>query len=83
MGGSEGVDLTMRTLVDPGDEVIVLDPNYVAYAPAIELAGGTAVPIRITKEHEFKLLPEDLAAAITDRTKAIILNFLPTPQAGS
>lgn len=82
VGGSEGVDLTMRTLVEPGDEVIVLDPNYVAYTPAIELAGGTAVPIRITKEHEFKLLPEDLAAAITDRTKAIILNFPSNPTGG-
>ena len=82
VGGSEGVDLTMRTLVEPGDEVIVLDPNYVAYTPAIELAGGTAVPIRITKEDEFKLLPEDLAAAITDRTKAIILNFPSNPTGG-
>lgn len=82
VGGSEGVDLVMRTLINPGDEVIVLDPNYVAYAPAVELAGGTAVPIRITKEHEFKLLPEDLKNAITDKTKAVILNFPSNPTGG-
>lgn len=82
VGGSEGIDLVMRTLLNPGDEVIVLDPNYVAYAPAVELAGGRIVPIRITKENEFKLLPEDLEAAITDRTKAIILNFPSNPTGG-
>ena len=82
VGGSEGIDLAMRTLLNPGDEVIVLDPNYVAYAPAVELAGGKCVPIRITKEHEFKLLPEDLENAVTDKTKAIILNFPSNPTGG-
>lgn len=82
VGGSEGIDLAMRTLLDPGDEVIVLDPNYVAYTPAVELAGGRCVPIRITKEHEFKLLPEDLRNAITDKTKALIINFPSNPTGG-
>jgi aminotransferase len=82
VGGSEGIDLAMRTLLNPGDEVIVLDPNYVAYTPAITLAKGVPVKIKITEEHEFKLLPEDLKAAITDKTKAIILNFPSNPTGG-
>ena len=52
VGGSEAIDLAMRALVTPGDEVIVLDPNYVAYAPTIELAGGNPVPIELKEEHE-------------------------------
>lgn len=82
VGGSEAIDLAMRTLLNPGDEVIVLDPNYVAYEPAIRLAGGIAVPITLTKENEFKLLPEDLEAAITDKTKAMIINFPSNPTGG-
>lgn len=77
VGGSEGIDLAMRTLLNPGDEVIVLDPNYVAYAPAVMMAGGITVPIKLTQDNDFKLLAEDLKNAITDKTKAIILNFLP------
>jgi aminotransferase len=82
VGGSEGIDLAMRTLLNPGDEVIVLDPNYVAYAPAIELAKGVPVPVTITKENEFKLRPEALKAALTDKTKAVILNFPSNPTGG-
>lgn len=82
VGGSEGIDLAMRALLNPGDEVIVLDPNYVAYAPAVQLAKGVPVPITITQEKEFKLLPEDLEAAITDKTKAMILNFPSNPTGG-
>lgn len=74
VGGSEAVDLCCRTLINPGDEVIVLDPNYVAYEPAILMAGGVPVRIPLTQEHDFKLLPEDLERAITEKTKAIIVN---------
>lgn len=82
VGGSEAVDLCCRTLINPGDEVIVLDPNYVAYEPAIVMAGGVPVRIELTQEHDFKLLPGDLEAAISERTKAIILNFPSNPTGG-
>lgn len=82
VGGSEAIDLTMRALVTPGDEVIVLDPNYVAYAPTIELAGGIPVPIELKEEHEFKLMPDVLQHAITDKTKAMIINYPSNPTGG-
>lgn len=82
VGGSEGIDLCMRSLLDPGDEVIVLDPNYVAYEPSVQLAGGVPVPIQLTEENDFKLLPEDLKNAITDKTKALIINFPSNPTGG-
>lgn len=83
VGGSEGVDLAFRTLINPGDEVIVLDPNYVAYEPAILMAGGKPVYITLSQENDFKLLPEDLARAITPKTKAIMLNFPSNPTGGT
>lgn len=83
VGGSEAVDLSFRTLIEPGDEVIVLDPNYVAYEPAILMAGGKPVYIRLTQENDFKLLPEDLKNALTDKTKAIMLNFPSNPTGGT
>ncbi len=82
VGGSEAVDLCCRTLINPGDEVIVLDPNYVAYEPAILMAGGVPVRIPLTQDHDFKLLPEDLERAITEKTKAIIVNFPSNPTGG-
>ena len=75
VGGSEAIDLSMRALLNPGDEVIVMDPNYVAYEPAIRLAGGVCVPIVLTRENEFKLKADDLKKAITDKTKAMIINY--------
>ncbi len=82
VGGSEGIDIAMRALVNPGDEVIVMDPNYVAYEPAIQLAGGICVPIVLTRENDFKLKAEDLKKAITDKTKAMIINFPSNPTGG-
>ncbi|PAU67395.1 pyridoxal phosphate-dependent aminotransferase [Bifidobacterium criceti] len=82
VGGSEAVDLCCRTIIEPGDEVIVLDPNYVAYEPAILMAGGVPVRIPLTQAHDFKLLPEDLEQAITERTKAVIVNFPSNPTGG-
>ena len=82
VGGSEAVDLCCRTLINPGDEVIVLDPNNVAYEPAILMAGGVPVRIPLTQEQDFKLLPEDLERAITEKTKAIIVNFPSNPTGG-
>lgn len=82
VGGSEAIDLSMRALLNPGDEVIVMDPNYVAYEPAIRLAGGVCVPIVLTRENEFKLKAEDLKKAITDKTKAMIINYPSNPTGG-
>lgn len=82
VGGSEAIDLSMRAVLNPGDEVIVMDPNYVAYEPAIRLAGGVCVPIVLTRENEFKLKADDLKKAITDKTKAMIINYPSNPTGG-
>lgn len=82
VGGSEAIDLSMRALLNPGDEVIVMDPNYVAYEPAIRLAGGVCVPIVLIRENEFKLKADDLKKAITDKTKAMIINYPSNPTGG-
>lgn len=82
VGGSEAIDLSMRALLNPGDEVIVMDPNYVAYEPAIRLAGGVCVPIVLTRENGFKLKADDLKKAITDKTKAMIINYPSNPTGG-
>ncbi|MGB8346068.1 MAG: aminotransferase class I/II-fold pyridoxal phosphate-dependent enzyme [Ktedonobacteraceae bacterium] len=73
VGVSEGVDLTMRTIVDPGDEVICLDPGYVAYEADIVFSGGVAVSVPTYAEHNFAVRAADIAAAITPRTKVILL----------
>jgi len=82
VGGSEGIDIAIRALIDPGDEMITLDPGYVAYTPGIELAGGIPVPVRLRHEDKFKLTPELLKAAITPKTKAILLNYPSNPTGG-
>jgi aminotransferase len=73
VGVSEGVDLTMRTIIDPGDEVICFDPGYVAYEADIVFAGGIPVPVTAYAEHNFAVRAADIAAAITPRTKLILL----------
>src|SRR5437667_6549958 len=69
VGVSEGVDLAMRTIIDPGDEVICLDPGYVAYEADIVLAGGVPVPVPTYAKYDFGVRAADIAAAITPRTK--------------
>lgn len=73
VGVSEGVDLAMRTIIDPGDEVISSDPGYVAYEADIVFAGGVAVPVPTYAEYNFSVRAADIAAAITPRTKMILL----------
>lgn len=82
VGGSEAIDIAMRAIINPGDEVIVLEPSYVAYTPSVQLAGGTVVPIRLVEDNEFKLTKEQLEKAITNKTKAILLNFPNNPTGG-
>lgn len=79
IGGSEAIDLACRTLIEPGDEVLVMDPSYVSYAPAIILAGGIPVPIKLDNHYDFVMQPEQLQAAITDKTKALVLNYPNNP----
>jgi aminotransferase len=73
VGVSEGVDLSMRALVDPGDEVISLDPGYVAYEADIVFAGGKVVPVPAYAKYDFGVRAADIEAAITPRTKVILL----------
>jgi aminotransferase len=79
VGVSEAVDLAMRATLNDGDEVILADPSYVAYVPGIVLAGGIPVAVPTREEDSFRLRPEDVAAAITPRTRAILLGFPNNP----
>ena len=75
VGASEAVDLALRATCDPGDEVILHEPSYVAYVPAILFAGGTTVPVATRLEDDFALDPAAVEAAITPRTKALFLGY--------
>jgi len=79
VGVSEAVDLAMRATLNDGDEVILADPSYVAYIPGIVLAGGVPVAVPTREEDAFRLRPDDVAAAITPRTRAILLGFPNNP----
>jgi len=79
VGGSEAIDLALRALVNPGDEVIVPIPSFVCYGPITTLAGGTPVYIETKAENEFRLTAEELRAAITPKTKALILPYPSNP----
>ena len=79
VGASEGIDLALRALVEPGDEVIVPDPSYVSYTPNIRFAGGVCVAVPTVAEEGFRLTPERLRAAITPKTKALILPYPNNP----
>ncbi|WP_078379222.1 aminotransferase [Sutcliffiella halmapala] len=79
VGASQALDLAIRAIVDPGDEVIVIEPSFVSYAPLIELVGGRAVRVGADAQNGFSILMDDLESAITDRTKAILLCFPNNP----
>ena len=79
VGGSEGIDLALRAMLDPGDEVLIPQPCYVSYEPCTILAGGVPVYINLKAENEFRLTAAELEAAITDRTKILILPFPNNP----
>ncbi|MDR3084938.1 MAG: aminotransferase class I/II-fold pyridoxal phosphate-dependent enzyme [Christensenellaceae bacterium] len=79
VGASEGIDIALRALVNPGEEVLVPDPSFVAYMPGVRLAGGVAVPVKTSAENGFKITPEELRAAITPKTKALILSYPNNP----
>lgn len=79
VGGSEAIDLALRALINPGDEIIVPVPAYVAYEPLARMAGGSIVHVQTEAAHSFKLTAEALEAAITPRTKMLIVNYPSNP----
>ena len=79
VGGSEAIDMTTRALVNPGDEVIIPQPAFVCYGPIAELAGGVPVIINTKEENKFKLTAEELKAAITPKTKLLVLPYPNNP----
>ncbi len=82
IGGSEAIDAAIRALVCPGEEVLIPQPSYVCYEPMTRLAGGVPVIIETKAENEFKVTPEELLAAITDKTKLLILPYPCNPTGG-
>ncbi len=79
VGGSEAIDLACRAMLNPGEEVIVPEPSYVSYVPCVVMAGGKPVILNLKAEDEFRLKPDDLEAAITPKTKILIMPFPNNP----
>ena len=82
VGGSEGIDLSLRMLLEPGDEVIIPSPSFVCYEPLTIMAGGTPVLVETKQEDDFKLTPALLKSALTEKTKALILPYPCNPTGG-
>ena len=79
VGGSEGIDVALRAMLNSGDEVIIPEPCFVSYVPCVELAGGVPVTISLKNENQFRLQKEELEAAITDKTKLLMLSYPNNP----
>ena len=79
VGGSEAIDIGFRTMLDPGDEVIIPEPCYVSYLPCVKLAGGVPVRLPLEEKDQFKLTKEKLLSAIADKTKILVLPFPNNP----
>ena len=79
VGGSEGIDIALRAMLDPGDEVLIPQPSYVSYLPCTILANGTPVTIPLQEKNEFKLTAEELEAAITPKSKILVMPFPNNP----
>ena len=75
VGGSEAIDMTLRAIVEPGDEVIIPQPSYVCYEPITKLLGGVPVILNTKAENDFKITPDELRALITEKTKLLILPY--------
>ena len=82
VGGSEAIDLMLRCIIEPGDEVLVPEPSFVCYKQCTSISCGVPVPIETKEEDNFRLLPEQLKAHITDKTKLLILPFPSNPTGG-
>ena len=79
VGVSQALDLAMRAILDPGDEVIIPEPTYVSYMPCVTLAGGVPVTVPTHMENGFRVRPEDIEARVTGRTKAILIGYPNNP----
>ena len=82
VGVSEALDLALRAVLNPGDEVIFHEPSYVSYNPSVLLCYGQPVAVRTSSEHEFRVLAQDIERAITPRSKALLLSFPTNPTGG-
>lgn len=82
VGGSEAIDIFLRSVIEPGDEILIPEPSFVCYKPITQLCGGTPVPVLTTAEHSFKLTADALSAAITDKTKVLVLPYPNNPTGG-
>ena len=82
IGASEAIDISLRAIINPGDEILVPDPSYVSYAPCIELWGGVPVSVECVSDNGFILTPEKLEAVITEKTKALIFPYPNNPTGG-
>ena len=83
VGGSEAIDIAIRAMIDPGDEVLIPQPSYVSYVPCVQLAYGTPVIIELKEENEFRLTKEEILEKITDKTKILVLPFPNNPTGAS
>ena len=79
VGGSEAIDLAMRAMINPGDEVLIPEPSYVSYQPTVILADGKPVIIELQEKNKFRLTPEELEAAITPKSKLLVMPFPNNP----
>ena len=79
VGGSEAIDIALRAIINPGDEVLYAEPCFVSYLPCIAMADGVPVPISLKEENQFRLTREELEAAITPKTKALMISFPNNP----
>ena len=79
MGASEGIDLALRTLVNPGEEALVAEPSYVSYIPCIELCGGVPVSLKLRAENKFRLTREQLEEKITEKSKVLLISYPNNP----
>lgn len=79
IGGSEAIDIALRAMLDPGDEVLIPQPSYVSYLPCVSLAGGKPVIIELKAENQFRLTKEEVLAAVTEKTKVLIMPFPNNP----
>ncbi len=79
IGGSEAIDIGLRAMLDPGDEVLIPQPSYVSYLPCVTLAGGVPVVIELKAENEFRLTKQEVLDAVTEKTKVLIMPFPNNP----
>ena len=82
LGASEAIDISLRAVVNVGDEILIPDPSYVSYAPCVELLGGIPVSVPTSGDNGFKLTPEAIESVVTDKTKAIIFPYPNNPTGG-